>query len=333
VALAVMRLTVLIVAACTALVGTTLGMGRSLLARDFLAFTRMHDSALDIFIFDPALNLELNLTNSADGEYYAAWSNDSRVAYVSSDGDQTDIYVLDVLSGDVVRVTYGFGVDYAPVWSPDGTQLAYISNSSGNQDVFLYDFATQISTNLTHSPLDEADPRWTPDGRISYGAVQFGGQQIFTMDVSDVRNRPVRLTQDGLGGANVSWSKEGRAAFVAYDQGDFEIYVIDENGSTNVSQNPAVDSTPQWMPDGRLSFISNRDDVLSVFVVDLDSGELIKVTNTASSVLYSSWSSDGRLAFVSEQRLDELYLVEAVGQPARLLLRGTKITPEWWRWP
>lgn len=58
-----------------------------------------------------------------------AWSPDgARLAFVSHSLDAPGIYILDLRTGAVTRVTNQN--DFSPAWSPDGTRLAFTSSLS-----------------------------------------------------------------------------------------------------------------------------------------------------------------------------------------------------------
>jgi dipeptidyl aminopeptidase/acylaminoacyl peptidase len=68
------------------------------------------------------------------------------------------------------------------------------------------------------------------------------------------------------------------------------------------------DATPRWSPDGtKLAFTSNRDDEKSnqLFVLPVEGGEAVKLTDLKESVDEITWSPDGtRIAFTSRVRDD-----------------------------
>jgi Tol biopolymer transport system component len=56
---------------------------------------------------------------------------------MSSQGGNWEIYVADVLSGDVTQLTTSPGNDGLPVWSPDGKNIAFVSDRSGSWGVYI----------------------------------------------------------------------------------------------------------------------------------------------------------------------------------------------------
>jgi TolB protein len=63
------------------------------------------------------------------------------------------------------------GVNWHPVWSPDGKKIAYISNKAGTEDVWVMDYDGGHPAQLTSSELYEVFPVWSPDGaQLAYAS-------------------------------------------------------------------------------------------------------------------------------------------------------------------
>ena len=81
--------------------------------------------------------------------------------------------------------------------------------------------------------------------------------------------------------------------FQSLRDGNNEIYVMDADGSNqvNLTEDPASDITPSWLPDGRIGFSSNRDGVRDIYVMDaiVTDPEVPPVNLTTSSVSDLSW--------------------------------------------
>ena len=114
----------------------------------------------------------------------------------------------------------------------------------------------------------------------------------------------------------------------------FEIYVmeVDGNNQRRLTNNPNLDISPSWSPDGkRIAFMSDRDghvDILGgllnyeIYVMDADGGNQQNITNDPNSDSSPSWSPDGeRIVFASDRDGNrdgnrenyEIYVMDADG--------------------
>ena len=111
-----------------------------------------------------------------------------------------------------------------------------------------------------------------------------------------------------------------------------EIYVMEVDGKNQrrLTNNPAMDRSPSWSPDGkRIAFVSERDGhahrripglhTSEIYVMDADGGNQLNLTNNPHDDRSPSWSPDGkRIVFESDRNNDrghniEIYVMDADG--------------------
>jgi Tol biopolymer transport system component len=143
-----------------------------------------------------------------------------------------------------------------------------------------------------------------------------------------------------------AWSSDGsRIAFVLGGEASARpmgLYVADSNGSgvTLVLEDVTGPTSPSWTPDGRTIVFEtglgreqtgsgNRD----VFAIDVESGELTRLTDDSARDEYPALSPDGsRIAFTRQQDgIVDIYLMDADGTMVTQLTRGegTDFRPAW----
>ena len=192
-----------------------------------------------------------------------AWSPDGkRLAFSSDRGGSFDIYVLNVTSGDVARVTKAEGDEGNPRWSPDGKKLGLSVESGETSAIAVVNVDGTALTTLRQGPdggfIGMSD--WSPDGsRIA-----------FAVDTSS-------------GG------------------GELDTWVMRVDGSCarQLTDTPGDDSGARFSPDGKhILFGSNRDDG-GIYRMAADGTDVTRVTTaprdaSGLDTFRVAWSPDGR---------------------------------------
>jgi TolB protein len=116
-----------------------------------------------------------------------AWSPDgTKLALTLSTRDgNLDIYVLDLATQALTRITDDPGIDTEPQWSKDGQNLYFTSDRAGGPQI--YRVGTQSGDKprrLTFQGSYNARPRLSPDqSHLAFVTQEDGGYRIATMDL------------------------------------------------------------------------------------------------------------------------------------------------------
>ncbi len=73
----------------------------------------------------------------------------SKIAYMSTQGGNWDVYVINSSGGTPRKITTSSGNDGLPVWSPDGSRLAYVSDQGGEWAIWTVPQGGGSPTKLT----------------------------------------------------------------------------------------------------------------------------------------------------------------------------------------
>lgn len=156
------------------------------------------------------------LRTSTSDDYAFDWSAAGEILFQSKRVETFDLFSLNVKSGAVKQLSdVGPANSYAPVWSPDASQIAFESNrgKSGKAQVYVMNADGTNVRNVSNSESNDFGPAWSPDGKailfVSERDTQAGFQkdrvQLYVVTLND--GKVTRLfesaTSDGRYG--VSW--------------------------------------------------------------------------------------------------------------------------------
>jgi TolB protein len=143
--------------------------------------------AVHLFAYHPGLLPLTRLTQTNWDEIDPAVSPDGRrLAYASRQNGYWDLYIRDLVSGAVERITDTPEYEGRPSWSPDGQWLVCAGNTGGNLDIYLISLTdrSQAPIRLTEDQAADTSPAWSPQGRqIAFVTTRNGRSQIWIADL------------------------------------------------------------------------------------------------------------------------------------------------------
>jgi TolB protein len=200
------------------------------------------------------------------------------VAFASNRSGYWDIYLLNLSSGGITRLTDTLAYDASPAWSPDSKWLVYETYNNDNLDLKIQSVISPTDTiTLTTGPAADFSPVWSPKGRqIAFVSNRSGENEIWLADLDKT----------------------------------------EEQRFQNISQNPhSNDTHPAWSPDGKsIVWVSEQDGMHNLFLQEMS---LTGDTNSTPSAVnrknlgsgdWPVWSADGETILTLLQAPNHIYL-------------------------
>jgi len=271
----------------------------------------------------------------------------TRVVFASTQHRPTaDLYIKDINSRTVTRLTSDPAQDVMPAVSPDGKYVAFCSDRDGTWDLFMMPTTGGNPVRLTSEATHDLHPSWSPDGtRITFS--RFGEVsnrwELWVMDVAS----PAGLQFIGYG-LFPEWSPVSgtgmdgtdRIAFQrSRERADrtFSVWTVEYNTRTGsagretevVSSPTEALINPSWSPDGDFllyaavsnEFASSEDlsnpGESSLWMIGADGRGAVEFVSGPSVDLMPTWGPNNHVFFVSNRSgTENLWSVE-VGTSVR----------------
>jgi TolB protein len=212
-------------------------------------FTSFHDGIPKIYKVSNISGGGLSpIKGSVNGDITPAVSPDGKeIAFSSYRNGNAEIFVMNIQSGELERITYHYGIDTTPAWSPNGKSIIFTSDRSGMPNLYITDEKGLETTRLTYELqyCDHAD--WSPEG----DRIVFTGrlQGYFNIFIKDMRNQELyQLTVNSRNNEDPSWSPDGRKIVFSSDRtGSYQLYIMNADGSDQRQiTNSGNNTDPRW---------------------------------------------------------------------------------------
>ncbi len=252
-----------------------------------LAYWAVHATQVNSI---PSAIRTFQLTTYAGEQSRPAWSPDGkRLAFVweKEDGSRQHIYIKELGSESLVRLTGLPDDEYSPSWSPDGKQIAFLSSSEAGLGLYVASLDASPSARKVYVPgetkrWEDGALSWSPDGKSFVLVDHIGAQassSIYLIDVETLRARTLTTPPAGWeGDINPVFSPDGeKIAFLRASEGwDADLYWIPTTGGEprQITHDSKTINGITWSSDNRsIIFSSNRAGQYALWKVSLKGGE------------------------------------------------------------
>ena len=186
--------------------------------RDRILLWNLYDKQLSQTLVVPDLELIENL----------AWAPDSRhLAFIGTGYGQSDLYTIDIETGERRQLTGTPQRENHPSWSPDGRYIAFSAKYHNQFDIKIYDLAEGVSHTAISNPTDDLWPQWLPEGnKVLFVSTRDKINDLFVYHLDE--EREYRLTRSLSGIMNPALSPDGRQiVFNSYFKGRSHLFLME----------------------------------------------------------------------------------------------------------
>ena len=221
-----------------------------------------------------------------------AWSPDyKRLAYVSYENNEPQIFIQVLSSGERNNLSEIIGPANAPAWSDDNNQLSFVTSQDGNSDIYIYRFDTQKIVRVTRSLAIDTEPAWVGSEALILTSDRSGTPQLYQASLAE--GDITRLSFEGNYNADADVSSDKtKLAYIGERGTGFSVVIRDLSDDSELALSfGSLDERPRFAPNGHLlSYITTQHgkSALGLLTIDGALGKLIPVE--ADNIRGISWS-------------------------------------------
>ncbi len=214
-------------------------------SRNIAFFTKSGDQDA-LFIYEAETGKRIKRQKfGLDGLYYPDWSKDGEhLCFTGIKNGYSDIYIYNIKTGELKKLTDDIYSDNEPRFSPDGKKIVFssdrlndltlnkkeLSNVMGRnlnvKDIFILDIGSDNITRVTkNNEYREFSPFWLGDGRIGYISDATGISNIYYTELGSGESSG--LTNFMTGCSQASYN-DNKIAFTAVFKAGYDIFMIDD---------------------------------------------------------------------------------------------------------
>ena len=219
----------------------------------------------------------------------------ARLVYDRRSGEDTDIWRLDGPAAEArsvpERLIASSRIDWAPEFSPDGTQIAFTSERAGNNNIWVCASDGTRCFQLTDL-FRASHPYWSPDGKQLVHNGREGSDDAHpNLYVTEIEGGLTRRLTEGYAGV-ASWSPDGeRIYFDSNQTGEWQVWKIAAAGGDAVPVTRDGGVAPSASGDGNFLYYCERETPCGIRRISVEGGESVPVVEVPNWSQWTLWES------------------------------------------
>ena len=273
----------------------------------------------DIWVMPTGGGDPVQMTQSPKSDHSPRWSPDgSHIAFVSSRDGVANLYLLSVKGGEARKITDSKTGLYSPIWAKDGKHILCGSRvlPEGKRDIenWTKEDLPKCEARTIDRLLFRQWDRWLGDERnhVFWVTVEDGSMKDLTP--GDFDTPPVSLDSGhdfdiSPDGKEICFVKNVDPVLAISTNHDLFLVDVETLGEKKLTTNPALDTNPNYSPDGRyiayaaMEKVGYEADRRTLVVYDRVEAKHTRLTESLDlSVEQILWSPDSKTLYFTVRR-------------------------------
>jgi len=261
-----------------------------------IAYLGLHEGVWQAWVLNEDGSSPRRITRSPSDKVRVSWYPDGERLFVNAANGSA--FSVDIKDSQEQQIDISLSGFQDAVLSPNGGRFAFSLSTSGSVDdnnIWLASLHDQGLEKLTGMSRLQHEPVWSTDGKSLYFLSGDGDQSHDIWRLSLSTREPRQITANRLYHFDIAASPDGTLAFSNNRDGAYNLWLRFPDGAERrLTDHPALDARPSWSPDGqRLVFESSRDGGPDLWILDIESGQLERLTYTQGKARYPVWRREG----------------------------------------
>jgi len=214
-----------------------------------LAYVSFKNNRSEVFVIHPFLKIKPIKLPKFDGIASSpSWHPDGeRIALTISKKGNKDIYLYNLKTKELKRLTKNTAIDTEANFSPDGKSMAFTSNRTGQVQIYIKNLDTGKIKRATFKGTYNAKPVFSPDGK-ELALIHRVGKD-YRLSLLNIATRDLTIMTQNKSDESPYFSPNGGMIIFATNRdnkGILSIISLHNNQIVELTQNEGVIREPSW---------------------------------------------------------------------------------------